>query len=65
MTVLVLLALLLAGCATLTPAQQESAAGVRTLADRTARVYGLPPIHLLVSHNPQDPPGSFRSVSSP
>jgi hypothetical protein len=54
------LALLLAGCATLTPAQQESAAEVRALADRTVGLYGLPPIHLLVSRNPDDPPGSFR-----
>ncbi len=58
--VLVLGVLLLAGCATLTPAQQESAAEVRALADRTARLYGLPLIHLLVSHNPQDAPGSYR-----
>jgi hypothetical protein len=60
MTALALLALLLAGCTTLTPAQQRSAGEVRALADRTARVYGLPTIHLLVSRNPQDPPGSFR-----
>ena len=54
------MALVLAGCVTLTPAQQESAAEVRILADRTAHLYGLPPIHLLVTHNPNDPPGSFR-----
>jgi hypothetical protein len=57
---LVPLALLLAGCATLTPAQEQNAAEVRTLADRTAHLYGLPPIHLLVGLNPHDPPGSFR-----
>ncbi|HXJ83835.1 MAG TPA: hypothetical protein VMS64_34760 [Candidatus Methylomirabilis sp.] len=57
---LALLALVLTGCATLTPAQEQSVAEVRAMADRTARLYGLPPIHLLVSHNPQDPPGSFR-----
>ena len=57
---LVPLMLVLAGCATLTPAQQQSAGQVRALADRAARVYGLPPIHLLVSRNPQDPPGSYR-----
>ena len=57
---LVLGVLLLAGCATLTPAQERSAAEVRALADRTTRLYGLPPIHLLVSHNPQAPPGSYR-----
>ena len=55
-----LVALALAGCVTLTPAQQESKAQVRTLADRTAQAYGLAPIHLLVTQNPNDPPGSFR-----
>ena len=55
-----LVALGLAGCVTLTPAEQESSAQVRTLADRTAQVYGLTPIHLLVTQNPNDPPGSFR-----
>jgi hypothetical protein len=55
-----LLALLATGCATLTPAQQESADEARVLANRTTYLYGLPPIHLLVSHDPEDPPGSFR-----
>jgi hypothetical protein len=61
--------LLLAGCATLTPPQQESLAEVRALAEETARVYGRAPIHLLVSHDPESPPGSYRrgffSVSMP
>lgn len=57
---IVSLFLLLAGCATLTPAQQQSEGEVRALADRTARVYGLLPIHVLVSRNPDDPPGSYR-----
>ena len=65
---LVATAWLLAACTTLTPAQQQSDAEVRGFADRTARAYGLPAIHVLVSHNPQDPPGSYRrgffSVSS-
>ena len=52
--------LLFAGCATLTPAQEESLGEVRALADETARVYGRPPIPLLLSHNPQSPPGSYR-----
>jgi len=59
-TGLVLLALLGAGCATLTPAQERSAAEVRALAGETARLYGLPPIHLLVTHDPDGPPGSYR-----
>ena len=57
---LVFLMLVLAGCVTLTPAQKESAAEVRTLADKTASVYGLSPIRLLISQNPNDPPGSFN-----
>jgi IrrE N-terminal-like domain len=52
--------LLLAGCATLTPAQERSADQVRALARQTVRVYGMPDIYLLVTHNPDDPPGSFR-----
>jgi len=52
--------LLLGGCATLTPSQQRSASDVRAFADRTARVYGIAPIHFLVSHNVDDPPGSYR-----
>jgi hypothetical protein len=52
--------LLLAGCGTLTPPQRESLAEVRALAEETARVYGRPPIHLLVSHDPHAPPGSYR-----
>jgi hypothetical protein len=59
-TAVALLACLLAGCSTLTPAQQQSAAEVRVLAERTGRLYRLPSIHLLVSRNPSDPPGSFR-----
>jgi hypothetical protein len=58
----------LASCATLTPEQQRSERQVRGFADRTARLYNLPPIHVLISHNPHDPPGSygrgFFSVSS-
>jgi hypothetical protein len=49
-----------AGCATLTPSQERNAADVRALADTTARVYGLPPIPFLVSHDPDGPPGSYR-----
>ena len=54
------LLLLTAGCSTLTPAQRQSEGEVRTFAARTARVYRLPPIHVFVSHNPDDPPGSYR-----
>jgi hypothetical protein len=55
------LALLLvaAGCATLTPSQEESLAVVHALAAETASVYGRAPTHVLVSHNPHAPPGSY------
>jgi hypothetical protein len=53
-------ACVLGACSTLTPDQQRSEGQVRGFADRTARVYGLPRIHVLISHNPQDPPGSYR-----
>jgi hypothetical protein len=56
----VLAACLFVACSTLTPPQQRSEAEVRGFADRTARAYGLSPIHVLVSQNPQDPPGSYR-----
>jgi len=59
---------LFAACTTLTPAQEQSNAEVLRFAERTTRVYGLPSIHVLVSHDPDDPPGSFGhgffSVSS-
>jgi hypothetical protein len=57
---LVAVAALAAGCFTLTPAQNKSLDEVRTFADETARRYGLPPIHVLVSHNPESPVGSYR-----
>jgi hypothetical protein len=53
-------AALLAGCSTLTPAQDRSLDEVRAFADATARVYGLPAIHVLVSHNPESPVGAYR-----
>ena len=53
-------AALAAACSTLTPAQDRSLDEVRAFADETARRYGLPPIHVLVSHNPDSPVGSYR-----
>jgi hypothetical protein len=58
--VLLCVAALLAACATLTPAQDRSLDEVRVFADETAGYYGLPPIHVLVSHNPESPVGSYR-----
>ncbi len=55
-----LAALLLAGCASLTPAQEQSVAEIEAFAERTARSYSLPPIPVLVSHNPRSPAGSYR-----
>jgi hypothetical protein len=51
---------LAAACSTLSPAQDRSLDQVRAFADETARRYGLPPIHVLVSHNPESPVGSYR-----
>jgi hypothetical protein len=53
-------AALAAGCFTMTPAQTQSLDEVRIFADETARRYGLAPIHVLVSHNPDSPVGSYR-----
>jgi len=57
---LVATAALAAACSTLSPAQDRSLDQVRAFADETARRYGLPPIHVLVSHNPESPVGSYR-----
>jgi len=50
----------LAACSTLTPGQDRSLDEVRAFADETARRYGREPIHVLVSHNPDSPVGSYR-----
>ena len=60
LAVLVTAAALAGGCFTLTPAQERSLDEVRGFAEATARQYGLPPIHVLVSHNPDSPVGSYR-----
>jgi hypothetical protein len=57
---LVTAAALAGGCFTLTPVQERSLDEVRGFADATARHYGLPPIHVMVSHNPGSPVGSYR-----
>ena len=57
---LLVVAALAAGCFTMTPAQNRSLDEVRVFADETARIYGLAPIHVLVSHNPESPVGSYR-----
>jgi hypothetical protein len=58
--VLLCVTALLAACSTLTPAQDRSLDEVRAFADETARAYALPPIHVLVSHNPDSPVGAYR-----
>jgi hypothetical protein len=50
----------LAACSTMTPGQDRSLDEVRAFADETARRYGLQPIHVLVSHDPDSPVGSYR-----
>lgn len=57
---LVMVAALAAGCSTLTPAQDRSLDEVRAFANATAQRYGLAPIHVLVSHNPESPVGVYR-----
>lgn len=57
---LVAMAVLAAACSTMTPAQDRSLDEVRAFADETARRYGLLPIHVLVSHDPDSPVGSYR-----
>src|SRR5260370_35135606 len=51
---------LAAGCFALPAAETRSLDEVRAFADDTARSYGLPQIHVLVSHNPESPVGSYR-----
>lgn len=51
---------LAAACSTLTPDQDRSLDEVRAFSDETARRYGLQPIHVLVSHDPESPVGSYR-----
>ena len=57
---LLVVAALAAGCFTMTASQNRSLDEVRAFADETARIYGLPQIHVLVSHNPESPVGSYR-----
>ena len=57
---LLAVAVLAAGCFTMTDAQNRSLDEVRVFADETTRVYDLAPIHVLVSHNPESPVGSYR-----
>jgi hypothetical protein len=57
---LVATAALATACSTMTPGQDRSLDEVRAFADETARRYGREPIHVLVSHNPDSPVGSYR-----
>jgi hypothetical protein len=64
-----LLPLLFAGCATLTPAQEHSAAELRDFIDRVARAYDVRPVHLLVGADSESIGGTYRrgmiTVSTP
>jgi hypothetical protein len=53
-------ALLAAGCASLTPAQQRGAEEVRALADATARAYRVPRIAVVVGPNVEGVGGTYR-----
>ena len=63
------LAVLLAGCATLTPAQEHSAAELREFIDRVARAYDVRPVHLVVGDDAESIGGTYRrgmiTVSTP
>ena len=69
MTARFLLVLLLAGCASLTPAQEHSAAELREFIDGVTRAYDVRPVHLLVGHDAQSIGGTYRrgmiTVSTP
>jgi hypothetical protein len=54
------LALLTAGCVSLTPAQQRGAEEVRALADATARAYRVPRIAVVVGDNIDGVGGTYR-----
>ena len=58
-----------AGCVTLTPAQERAVAEVRTMADDTARIYGVSRISVLVGSNIEGVGGSYRrglfTISTP
>jgi hypothetical protein len=54
------LALLCAGCVSLTPAQQRGAEEVRALADATARAYRVPRIAVVVGDNIEGVGGTYR-----
>jgi hypothetical protein len=53
-------AALAAGCSSLTPAQDRSLDEVRGFAAQTTHRYGRPPIHVLVSHDPESPVAAYR-----
>jgi IrrE N-terminal-like domain len=53
-------AALAGGCFSLTAAQSRSLSEVRAFADATTQTYGLQPIHVLVSHDPESPVGAYR-----
>jgi IrrE N-terminal-like domain len=66
---LAVVVLLLAGCATLSPAQEHSAAELRDFIDTVARAYGVRPVHLLVGADSKSIGGTYRrgmiTVSTP
>jgi hypothetical protein len=63
------IALLLAGCATLTPAQEHSAAELREFIDRVTRAYDVRPVHLMIGDDAEPVGGTYRrgmiTVSTP
>ncbi len=56
----ILVVVLLAGCATLTPAHEHSAAEVRDFIAGVARAYDVRPVHLLIGDDSQSIGGTYR-----
>lgn len=63
------LVLVAAGCASLTPPQETSAAEIRALADETARIYRVARIYVLVGNDVSNIGGTYRqgmiTISTP
>jgi hypothetical protein len=64
-----LVAVLLTGCATLTPKQEQGAQEIRAMVDATARAYSVSKIYVLIGNDTSNIGGSYRrgmiTVSTP
>ena len=55
-----LIAMLLAGCATLTPKQEQGAQEIRAIVDATARAYSVSKIYVLIGNDTSNIGGTYR-----